>query len=139
MSLVVTTAKVKEKAGLATSDYDTLVDNLIADWVPALEFGLDPAALDDTDNTGLQATLNLGATEVVAGELLAQLAREPGGSEVMFFGWLEVRPAFTDLADPFGLKSQGFARLAPFQRSEDSLQASPGVLMGGVRTEECAT
>lgn len=133
MSLVVTLAKVKEKAGISVSTYDTKVSNLITEWVPAVEYALDPAFLNDTGNTGLQATLNLGATELVAGEFLAQLAREPGGSESLAFGWVEVHPSFKDLTDPFGLKNQGALRLAPFLKDRDTLTGALGVLAGGDR------
>jgi len=136
MSLVVATAKVKDKAGITGSTYDTKIASLIGEWVPSLEFAIEVAFINDTGNVGLQATLNLGATEMVAGEFLAQLAREPGGSEGLFFGWLEVRPAFSDLNDPFGLKAQGALRLQPYLKHKDELQGSLGVIVGGSRTEE---
>jgi hypothetical protein len=126
-------AKVKEKAGISVSTFDTKVSNLISDWVAVIEYALDPAFLGDTGNTGLQATLNLGATELVAGEFLAQLAREPGGSESLVFGWVEVHPSFRDLTDPFGLKNQGALRLGPFLKDKDSLIGALGVLAGGDR------
>ncbi|MBS1721794.1 MAG: hypothetical protein JSS66_02175 [Armatimonadetes bacterium] len=136
MSLVVTTSKVKERAGIGGSTYDTKISNLITDWVAMLEYAIAPSFLNDTGNTGLQATLNLGAVEMVAGEFLAQLAREPGGSESLVFGWLSVRPAYTNLADPFGIKAQGLARLMPFLKHPDVLQGSVGVLTGGSREPE---
>lgn len=136
MSLVVSLSKVKDKCGLTGSTYDTKISALISDWLPAIEFAVEPGFIADTSNTGLQATLNLGATELISGEFLAQLAREPGGSDGLFFGWLELRPAFRDLSDPFGLKSQGSLRLEPFLKHIDSLQGSLGVHMGGSRTGE---
>ena len=135
MSLSVTLSKVKEKAGISVTTYDTKVTNLIADWIPVLEYAIDPAFLNDLANTGLQATLNLGATELVAGEFLSQLAREPGGSESLMFGWLEVQPSFKDLTDPFGLKRQGAVRIAPFVKDPDSLIGAFGVLTGGSRSD----
>ena len=136
MSLVVTSSKVKDRAGITGSAYDSKISSLITDWVASLEFAIEAAFINDTGNTGLQATLNLGATEMVTGEFLSQLAREPGGSEGLFFGWLEVRPAFRDLNDPFGLKAQGALRLQPYLKHKDELQGSLGVLVGGSRTEE---
>ena len=134
MSLIVTTAKVKERAGISVSTYDTKIGTLITDWLAMLEYAIEPQYIIDTGNTGLQATLNLGALEMIAGEFLAQLTREPGGSEGLFFGWLEVRPAFRNLNDPFGLKAQGALRLLPFLKHKDKLQGSLGVLVGGNRT-----
>ena len=134
MSLIVTTTKVREKSGLTGTAYDTKINNLIADWVPTIEHALSPEHLDNTGDTRLQATLNLGATELVSGELLAQIGREPGASEGLKFGWLEVKPAMTNLADPYGLKAQGAQRLRPYLKHTDRLQGSLGVLAGGDRT-----
>lgn len=131
-----TTAKVKDKAGISVSTYDSKISSLITDWVAAIEFAIEPTYIADTGNSGLQATLNLGATELIAGEFLAQLAREPGGSDGLFFGWLELRPSYRDLADPFGLKAQGSNRLEPYLKHKDKLQGSLGVLTGGSRVEE---
>ncbi|MBL8065732.1 MAG: hypothetical protein JNM34_07725 [Chthonomonadaceae bacterium] len=136
MSLTVTLSNIKSKAGVLTSEYDTKASALISELVPVLEFALEPAFLNDTANIGLQATLNLGATEYVAGELTAQLAREPGGSDSLLFGWLELRPSFRSLEDPYGLKAQAVARLAPFLKHKDKLQYSSGILTGGSRGVE---
>ena len=136
MSLDVTVAKVKDKAGISGSSYDTKIDNLIDEWLPALEYAIRDSFLADVSNTGLQATLSLGACELVAGEFLAQLAREPGGSETLIFGWMEVRPVVQNLADPYGLKEQGALRLRPFLKLQDSLQGSLGVIVGGDRSGE---
>lgn len=136
MSLIVTTAKVKDRAGITGTAYDTKISSLIVDWVATLEHAIEASYINDVGNTGLQATLNLGATEMVTGEFLAQLAREPGGSEGLYFGWLEVRPSFQNLNDPYGLKAQGAMRLQPYLKHKDELQGSLGVLVGGSRTEE---
>lgn len=133
MSLVVTLAKVKERSAITGTSYDSRITNLINDWVPALEFAISENFIADTGNTGLQATLNLGAVEVISGEVLALLAREPGGSETLSFGWLEVRPVIRNLTDPFGLKEQGAGRLQPYLKHRDLLQGSIGVLTGGSR------
>ena len=134
MSLDVTVSKVKDKAAIIGSTYDAKIDALIDEWVPALEYAIRDAFLADVANTGLQSTLSLGACELVAGEFLAQLAREPGGSETLVFGWMEVRPVIQNLADPYGLKEQGALRLRPFLKPQDSLQGSLGVLVGGDRS-----
>lgn len=133
MSLSVSLTKVKEKCAITGTTYDAKITSLIGDTVPAIEFAIDPAFIADTSNTGLQSTLNLGATEIVAGEFLAQLGREPGASESLFFGWLELQPAFRNLNDPFGLKAQGAARLQPYLKSTNDILGSIGVLVGGSR------
>ena len=108
MSLSVTRAKVKEKAGIDVTDFDAAIDNLIADWIPVIEYALLPWALADTGNAGLQATLNLGAAELNAGEFLAQIGRKPG---VLVLSPLRRVPS-----DAYGLKEQGAARLRPYVR-----------------------
>lgn len=136
MSLSISLTKVKEKCAISGTTYDSKISSLIGDWLPAIEFAIDPAFVADISNTGLQATLNLGATELVAGEFLAQLGRETGASEPLFFGWLELQPAPRNLADPYGLKSQGAARLQPYLKSTNDILGSIGVLAGGSREGE---
>lgn len=136
MSLVVTVSAVKEKARVTDSTLDSLVANLIAQWVPALEFAIRPEPLGDTGNAGLQATLNLGAVEAVAGELLAQLRREPGASESLSFGFFDVGAPRGPAVDPSGLKAQAFSRLQPFLKKPESLAGTLGVVAGGSRTGE---
>ncbi len=134
MSLVVSLSRVREKAGLTGSSYDSKISNLISDWVPVLEFAIDPTFLNDTTNTGLQATLNLAATELITGEIISQLAREIGSTDGFAFGWLEVRSGIRDNADPSGLKQQGALRLSTFLKDRDMLVGSLGVYTGGSRS-----
>lgn len=136
MSLVVTVSAVKEKSRVTDPALDTLVSNLIAQWVPMLEFAIRGEPLADTGNAGLQATLNLAALEAVAGELLAQLGREPGASESFSFGFFEVGAPGGSEIDPSGLKAQAFSRLQPFLKSPESLAGTLGVAAGGSRTGE---
>jgi hypothetical protein len=136
MSLVVTLTKVKEKARLTDSSLDSVVSSLIGEWVPVLEFAIEPSALNDTGNAGLQATLNLGATEAVAGELLAQLDREEGAVERFVFAFFEIGGQRGPAIDPSGLKAQGYARLAPYLKRPESLSGTLGVAAGGSRTGE---
>jgi hypothetical protein len=118
MSLNVSRDAVKRKCRIEGSDYDGMIDALIAEQVPVIEHALQPEYLGDTENTGLQATLNLGATEIVAGEFLAELFREPGAYEEVEFGDFRVgsRLVFHSggVSDPFLLKQQGWARLLPY-------------------------
>lgn len=132
MSLVVTRAKVKEMCGIADTTYDSEIDNLIADLVPVVEYAIKPEHIEDTGSAGLVATLDLGAAEVVAGEFLAQLARFAGAADTIQIGDLFVTPIFGNVADPYGLKDQGWLRLRPYLRIDPGLlaraptTASPG-------------
>lgn len=133
MALTVTGAKVKERAALTGSTYDSLISGLISDLVPAIEYMLAPAVLADTGNAGLQATLNLAALEFVAGELLAQLGREPGMSERIAVGPLEIGAVGGPASDPSGLKQQAVDRLRPYLRADSGWPATAAstVLAGG--------
>lgn len=119
MSLTVTRATVKRKCRLSVTDFDTEIDDMISEQLPVVEFAVLAAHIADTGNSGLQSTLNLGAAEVIAGEFLAQAYREPGACEELKFLDLTIgqRPpdqVLISIADPFGLKKQGWARLAPY-------------------------
>lgn len=137
MALSVTVAQVKEKAGISVSTYDTPITNLINTWLPVLEHAIREESLNDP-STGVQTTLNLGACEAITGEFQAQLLRAPGSSDTFSFGWLEVAPNWASLHDPYGLKAQGVARLAPFLKSGVRLGQTFGVSAGGSRKGEGA-
>ena len=124
--MTVTRARVKERCAVTDTSYDSTIDNLIADLVPAIEFAVDPALVASSD-TGLQATLNLAALELVCGEFMALRLREPGAAEGIVLGTFELRPPTRDLADPSGLKAQGTARLAPFVKVNPSQRFATGV------------
>jgi len=133
MALSVTRAAIKEKAGITASTYDTPIDNLLTTWLATLEFAVAAEHVADTGNAGLQATLNLGAAEMIAGEILAQIDREPGARDRFRIADLSVARDDLGAADPSGLKAQGFARLRPFLKADSGLIASAngGVQVGG--------
>lgn len=133
MSLSVNRDRVKQKCAITDTSYDASIDALITETVPAIEYALSPVHLASSD-TRLVATLNLGATEVVAGELMAQIAREPGAFDSIVLGTLSVKPPEVDLADPSGLRAQGLTRLTPF--FQDGLGWVAGVTTTGPRVEE---
>jgi hypothetical protein len=119
MGLSVTKEQVKQKCRIGVSDFDDEIDDLIDEQLPVIEFSILDAHLDDASNVGLQATLNLGALEVIAGEFLAQAHREPGASESFWFADVTVSSRPPDvfrvsISDPFGLKAQGWGRLSPY-------------------------
>jgi len=119
--LAVSRAAVKRKLRLTTNEYDTEIDALIAEMLPALRYAIEPSYLSSSD-ADLLATLNLGALEVVAGEMGATLYRELGAWTGFRIGWLQVLPpALREPADPTGLKAQGYARLKPFLKREAQL------------------
>jgi hypothetical protein len=125
MSLIVLRSKVKEKCGITGTDFDSQIDSLIVDTVPVLEYAIAPGYIADTGNTGLQATLNLGATEIVSGEFLAQLGRQLGAYDWIVLGDFEVRPVTRmDTGDPSGLLAQGWTRLGPYLK-EDVATVAP--------------
>jgi len=122
MSLTVQQSRVKEKCGIDNSDYDLQINNVIGDWVPVIEYALQDSALADTGNTGLQATLNLGATELVSGEFYAQFARNPGAYDSLTIMDVSVRPFYgNNPLDPTGMKAQGLERLRPFLKKDPLL------------------
>lgn len=132
MSLTVTRARVKEKCGIADTTYDSTLDNLIAEIVPTLEYVLGAEYLADTGNAPLQATLNLGAAEIVCAEFLEQLARQPGAGETIVLEGFELRPSFEAAAD---LRRRALARLQPFAK-RDIGNAAGGVAAAGERNAE---
>ena len=111
MALTVTRARVKEKCGIAVTTYDATIDNLISEMAAVLEYFIRPEHIADTGNTGLQATLNLAATEIVCAEFLEQLAREPGASEKIVVGDLSLEPAN---GPAYFIRRQGWTRLKPY-------------------------
>mgnify|MGYP000337582344 FL=1 len=119
--LTVSRAAVKRKLRLTTNEYDAEIDALIAEMLPALRYAIEPSYLNTSD-ADLLATLNLGALEIVAGEMGATLYRELGAWTGFRIGWLQVLPpAMRDPVDPTGLKAQGYARLKPFLKRDAQL------------------
>lgn len=115
MAISITRADVKRKAMIASADtsYDTMVDSLISEMQPATEFSIVDASLADTGNTGLQATLKLGILEIIAGELLQQLAREMGANEQFSIGGVTIGEMAQHGPE---LVQQGAERLAPYMK-----------------------
>lgn len=122
MSLTVSSSRVKEKCGIDNTDYDTQISHLIDDWTPVIEYAIQETFLNDGSNLGLQATLTLGATELISGEFIAQFARKPGAYDAVVIGDLSLRPAFVfNPADPSGMKAQALERLRPFLKLDSQI------------------
>lgn len=121
MALSVTRARVKEKCSISTSSYDATIDNLISELVPAISFAIRDEHLADTGNTGLQATLNLAAAEIVCGEILEQTQREQGAMEKVRLGDFELwPPSPKDWIAVLAIKDSGWKRLAPYLKADAS-------------------
>lgn len=127
MALTVTTATIKRKCKITVADFDAEIQATIDEQLPSIEFAIEPAYVSDVGNSGLQATLNLGAAEIIAGEFLAQQFREPGfGEELDFydvrFGVRNWQFSDSSVGDPFGLRNLGWNRLAPYLKSEIAMK-----------------
>jgi hypothetical protein len=118
MPLTLSTARVKEKLGISHTDYDAAITTMIADWLSVLNYAIDAEFLDDMSNAGLQATLFLGALEVVAGEVAAYIARLPGMSEAIEVEGLTLTPIGVTRAQWLDLRVTGWAKLQPFLKKE---------------------
>jgi hypothetical protein len=123
MSLTVTRARVKEKCGVSTTTYDTSIDDLILELVPVLEYQISAQALADS-GTGVIATLDLAATEIVCAEFLAERFRELGSTDSVTIG--DVRLVPRDGSDE--LRRRGYDRLRPFLRSDAYMPSRVGIV-----------
>ena len=127
MPLTISLEAVRSKCGLADTDFDSLILALIAEQRPAIEEMIRPDAM-----SGSLVVLNLGATEIVAGEFLAQLCRQPGWSDQIVVQGLAIHPYVgRDPLDPFGLKAQGWGRLRGYLRVDPTVGVAASVLRGG--------
>jgi len=114
MGILVTREAVKRAVAVSSTTYDAQIDALIADLVPVIEYTLSSDALADS---AAAAVLSRGATEIIAGEFLAQRLREEGATESFEAGGVRVGESphsRADLGDPYGLIQRGWARLMPF-------------------------
>lgn len=114
MGMTVTREAVKRTAAISSTAYDAQIDALINDMVPVIEYTLSPDVLADS---ALEPVLSRGATEIIAGEFLAQRLREQGATEAFEAGGVRVGESpqsGAQLDDPYGLIQRGWARLMPF-------------------------
>ena len=89
MALNVSRDTIKRKCRIAGSDFDDEIDETIDEQLPVIEYAIVPVHVADSE---LESTLNLGAAEIIAGEFLAQLWREPGATERLEFGDFAIGP-----------------------------------------------
>lgn len=114
MSISITTADVKRKCMITTSDHDSAIAALISEMQPALEHSITDTCLSDTGNTSLQAALKLGMLEMISGEFLEQLRREAGAAEEVSVAGVSLGESVRTGAD---LIQQGATRLAPYLKA----------------------
>lgn len=118
MAVTITRAEIKRKSMIPTADttYDSGIDALIGEMQPSIEYTLAGEYLNDTGNTGLQATLKLGMVEIISGEFLQQLNREAGAAEDFSAGGITIG-ARKDYGAT--LAAQGAERLRPYLRPDE--------------------
>ncbi len=131
MSLTISRSAIKDRCGIAAlTEFDSAIDSLITAMIPAIETTLADGWLTNP-SAGIMATLNLAATEIVAGEFLGQLWRAPGFVDEVSAAGVTIRPRIA-ASDPAILKAQGLQRLAPYLKSGyvPAVTASVGVATG---------
>lgn len=116
MAITITVADIKRKAmiGASVITYDSAINSLISEMQSPIEYSIADCYLNDTINTKLQATLQLGILEIITGEFLEQLRREVGASEAVTIAGITLGASEMRGAD---LVQQGATRLAPFLKS----------------------
>lgn len=116
MAITITTAEIKRKAMISDSDtrHDSAIGALIAEMQGPVEYSIAARYLEDTADTGLQATLKLGITEMITGEFIEQLRREAGASEEFSVAGVSVGKSVERGLD---LIQQGALRLAPYLKA----------------------
>lgn len=130
MSIAIDYQRVKAKCGITGTDYDSTINSLISEFVPVIEYALQPEILADPDDD-LEATLNLGATEIVCGEYLAQLMREPGAMDEVQLGDVHIKPIRLEDSKALDLAAAGNLRLKPFLKKDVGVLSSiVGALSG---------
>lgn len=116
MAFNITVAMVQQLSGVASGVYDTQITFLIGLISEPYVLAVDPEyALDG----GAFQLMSLAATEMVAGEFVAWLYRQPAFADELDFGTVSIRPYVgLNPNDPSGLKAQGMARMRPYLRTE---------------------
>lgn len=138
MAITITKAEIKRKSMIPAADtsHDSDIDALIAEMQPSIEYTLAAAYLNDTGNTKLQAVLKLGMLEIMSGEILQQLHREEGASEVFSVGSVSIgsRPEQGPK-----LIQQGQMRLSPYLKVDETPADDSGIASTTRDTERTFT
>lgn len=127
MAITIARTDVKRKCMISASDttYDSQIDSLISEMKPGIEYTIAADYLGNTSDAALQATLTLGTLEIISGEFLEQLLREPGASEQFSIAGVSIgeRKEKGEL-----LKAQGQARLSPFLKANQPMMSECRIL-----------
>lgn len=113
MAITILVTDVKRKAMIADSNtaYDSSISALISEMQGPLEFSIADCYVRDTANSNLQATLELGMLEIIAGEFIEQLRRQIGAVETFSAAGVSVGEWTQRGVD---LIQQGATRLSPY-------------------------
>jgi hypothetical protein len=122
MSLTISRDRIKERCMISVSDYDSLIDNLIADLEPMIEFAIRDEYLLDSD-AGLQAMLSYGALQIGTGEFMKCLLRKVGFAESIGYG-VAVPMIGTQRAEE---AQAGWMTLKPFLKNSFSNSSEPKI------------
>lgn len=121
-------ADVQARANVHDSAYETEIDDVIARLLPVVSYAIRPEALASGDS-GLEATLDDGAADIIAGAFLAQHYRRPELLISLMVGDVQLFPRrFDDPVDPSGLAMQGWSKLKAWLKPDASspVLAAPG-------------
>jgi hypothetical protein len=134
MAITIARDDVKRKCMIPTENtsYDSHIDSLISEMQPGIEYTIADVFLNNVSDSALQSTLSLGVLEIISGEFLEQLSREPGASEAFEIAGVTLgeRKEKGQL-----LKAQGQARLAPFLRAAPAMMDDSRVLSTSLDSE----
>ncbi|MCE9558778.1 MAG: hypothetical protein K8R88_07480 [Armatimonadetes bacterium] len=126
MAFNVTVADVQKLSGAPPSTYDTQIQFMIDLFTNSLPGLVETKFVSDG---AIFQVLNLAGTEIVAGEFIAWLYRQPGYADRVKIGTVELIPFLGKSAsDPSGLKAQGQKRLRPYLKFD----SSPGAFLADV-------
>lgn len=132
--LTIALPDLRRLAGIDAADtsQDAALQAVQAAEQAVIEYGLDPDQLAATaTDAGLNATLALGAAEILAGRYLQQQARAPGVLDDFKIGPLTLTaakaPGLVALAQ--GLAQHGAARLSPYGKA-------PSAVSGGIASAQ---
>lgn len=128
--LSVSVGDLRRLCGIDASDstQDDALQAVLDAEQPVIEYQLDPDRLAATaTDSGLAATLALGAAEILAGRYLQQQARSPGALDDFKVGPITVSAskAVSALAMAQQLGQHGALRLAPFGRAAGAVPVGP--------------
>lgn len=109
---------VQSRSNVHQAEYEDEIDDLLASALPVVSYALRPEILS-TEDVGLQAVLNDGAADVIAGTFMAQHYRRPELLISVIVGDLQLFPRrFDSPVDPSGLVAMGWTKLRPYLKPD---------------------